>query len=151
MAAVSPSTLAFARFLCALLVGPVFGTLVFIAAFAIAEWDDNSSGIAILLADIFEMFGLGYLLGLLPAGLGGLAFALFARYEPKALRQVLGSIPLGGVAGATGIYGVVLFFGASDYFQLPFYLLGALAGAIALPLCATLFLWLVQPRLQAEL
>jgi MFS family permease len=141
----SASAFPLARFLTVLLAGPLLGTLLFITAILIPGWQFEAGALPF---DLLQMLAIGYLFGLTPSGIAGACAALFATRFAGRRAQYIAAIPLGALAGVAGMFVVVLQLQATDYFGLPFYLISALAGALALPACTWLFDRLVEPRLR---
>ncbi|AEQ53916.1 hypothetical protein KKY_3935 [Pelagibacterium halotolerans B2] len=132
-----PASVSGARFAAIVLLGPIVGTLVVIAAVLVtdppfAAFDDEALVLPLAL-------GMGWALGLLPAILAAIGWRLALRHARIGQHRLLASLAIGGATGLIGgVPGAIAIFGTAGIFPAGL-LLMALAGAFAL--AATALPW----------
>jgi len=119
------------RFLANLLLGPLIGSLVFLAAF-VGVAQPGLDEIQALLTGLPGLLAFGYMVGLFPAFVGAVLMSIVTRLTGSPLLQLLGALPLGALAGWGGVTLLLAGIdelGSFDWWVSP---ASALAGACAL-------------------
>lgn len=128
------------RFLANLLLGPLIGSLVFLAAF-VGVARPGLDEIPTLLVGLPCLLAFGYMAGLFPAFLGAVLMSLVMRLTGSPRLQLLAALPLGALAGWGGL--TLLLDGIDELSSFDWWVspVSTLAGA-----CALFVTTIIAPR-----